>query len=85
MKSCKTKQERDLVSKEYLKEAEMEIRAKMNQYLAKGVERFMQLVAFEREGRGRGGGEAFPKHLEDRLQLVVDRLNDLTNATHIDL
>lgn len=46
MKSCKTKQERDLVIKEYLKEAEMEIRAKMNQYLAKDVERFMQTVAF---------------------------------------
>ncbi|CAL9226058.1 unnamed protein product [Arabidopsis halleri] len=82
LKSCKTEKEGVLVSIEYFKKGEMKMRAKMDQFLAKEVERFMKTVAYERKIRG---GEDLPKHVEDRLQLVCDSLDNLTNAAAADL
>ncbi|XP_010434423.1 PREDICTED: uncharacterized protein LOC104718380 [Camelina sativa] len=74
MRSCKTVQEWELVRKRSLKE----MLSKMDEKYSKDVERFMQTVAYEREWRR----EAFPKELEDRLQLVLDSLKDLINSTN---
>ncbi|EOA18750.1 hypothetical protein CARUB_v10007333mg [Capsella rubella] len=77
LRSCKTEKERESLTKENLKGYEVEMRAKMDQLLSKDVERLMQTVAYEREWRRK----ALPEHLEERLQLVLDSLNELTKAS----
>ncbi|XP_010449358.1 PREDICTED: heat stress transcription factor A-4b-like [Camelina sativa] len=70
MKQMRSKEDR----KRHLKE----MLSKLDEKYSKDVERFMQTVAYEREWRR----EAFPKELEDRLQLVLDTLQDLINSTN---